>query len=179
MYVLWLLASKTHSLIWRKVSCYAYLFITNETVYKIPFPTLHMLPHWHSQDVEGCITYKLGVRKCSICALAAWGKALELRQGEGSLPAVALLLMCSFAATKTGRQKKSHGVSQVTSGSTMILPISSESKLCSRQSRHWLLDTWNDTSQWNGHWQAEGRSCGKRKGLCYSTDGSRKPRTWS
>lgn len=94
---------------------------------------------------------------------------MELRQGEGSLPVVALLLMCSFAATKTGRLKKNHGVSHVTSGSTaMFLLISFESKLCSRQSRRQSLDTWNDTSQWNGHWQAEGRSCGTRKGLCYT-----------
>lgn len=33
-------------------------------------------------------------------------KALELRRGEGSLPGVALLLLCSFVATKTDKTQK-------------------------------------------------------------------------
>lgn len=55
--------------------------------------------------------------------------------------------------------------SLVTSRSTvMILPVSfAESKLCHRQSRQQTLDAWNDTSQWNGHWQAEGRNWHKER----------------
>lgn len=178
VYVLWLLASKMHNLIWRKVAMHTSL--SPMKLHNISSPP-SMCYHTDIQNVEGCTMYRLGVRKCSVCALAAWGKALELRQREGSLPVAALLFMCSFAATKTGRLKKNLGASHVTSGSTtMILPISFESKLCSRQSRHQSLNTWNDTtSQWNGHWQAEGRSCGTRKSLCYSTDGSQESHTWS
>lgn len=71
-----------------------HISITNEIVHKVPFPTLHTLPRWHSQSVEGYITnYKW---KHSICALAAWRKAFG----------------CSFAlnvcssATEPGRLKK-------------------------------------------------------------------------
>lgn len=41
-----------------------------------------------------------------------------------------------------------------------------KSKLCSRQSRQLSLAAGNDTSQWNGHWQAEGRSSPLRKSSC-------------
>lgn len=123
-----------------KKSCYAYL-ITNEIVHKIPLPTLHTLPQWHFQSVEGCITHSNSRSEkrfhlCSGCLRKSFGG----EEARGSLPVAALLLMCSFAATRTGRLEKAIVESLVTSGSTvMILPVSAESKLCIRQS---------DTSRW-------------------------------
>lgn len=75
---------------------------------------------------------------CSGCLRKSFG----VETGEGSLPIVALLLVCSCCHENW--QTQSHGMSHKTSGSTLILPISFESKSCSRQSRHQLLDAWND-----------------------------------
>lgn len=177
VHVLWLLASKTHNLIWRKVSCYAYLFITNETAHKIPLSTLLTWLHWHSQSVEGCVTNW----KWENIPSVLWLHEEKLwSRGKGK-PS-----RCSFALHVLLLPQKLVDLqpwceSLVTSRSTvMILPVSfAESKLCHRQSRQQTLDAWNDTSQWNGHWQAEGRSCGTRKGQCYSTDGSQEPHTLS
>lgn len=49
VYVLWLLASKTHNLI-GKVSCYAYLFIISEMVHKVPLPTPLRFLNRHSLE---------------------------------------------------------------------------------------------------------------------------------
>lgn len=92
VHVLWLLASKTHNLIWRKVSCYAYLFISNEIAHKIPLSTLHTWLHSHSQSVEGCVTNWKWENVPSVLWLPEeklWSRA------RGSLPGVALLFMCS------------------------------------------------------------------------------------
>lgn len=35
-----------------------------------------------SSECGDCFTYKLGVRKCSICALAAWGKLWSWGEGK-------------------------------------------------------------------------------------------------
>lgn len=122
-----------------KKSCYAYL-ITNEIVHKIPLPTLRMLSHWHFLSVEGCITHPNGRSEkrfhlCSGCLRKSFGG----EDARGSLPVAALLLMCSSAATRTGRLEKAIVESLVTSGSTVMILPSAESKLCSRQS---------DTSRW-------------------------------
>lgn len=145
-----------------------HISITNEIVHKVPFPTLHTLPRWHSQSVEGYITnYKW---KHSICALAAWRKAFG----------------CSFAlnvrssATEPGRLKKAMVwvICNLDPLWWFFLPplLSPSFAAGDPDTSHW---TRGMTPQWNGHWQAEGRSCGTRKGQCYCTDGNWEPHTLS
>lgn len=148
-----------------------HIFITNEIVYKIPFPTLHMVPQWHSQNVEGCITKtrREMFHLCSGCLRKSFGVETRGRKPSDCSFALNVLLL----PQKPVRLKAMVWVTKPLHPPSFLQSLSQT--FCSRQSRHQLLDAWNDNSQWNGHWQAEGRSCGQRKGLCYSGQAVRNP----
>lgn len=90
-----------------EISCYAYLFIINEMVHKIPLPTPPHVPELtFSRSVEGCHPQTVEVRKRSI---VHWPPEEKLWRSRGKGKAFQLYrfaLNCALAATKTGRLKK-------------------------------------------------------------------------
>lgn len=88
----------------KKLLCIPLFYHPWNGSHKIPLPTLHTFLNWHSGSMEGCITYKLGgnVPLCTGRLRKSFG--VEARGKPSSC--IALLLLCSLAATKTGGLKK-------------------------------------------------------------------------
>lgn len=139
-------------------SCYAYVFITSEMAHRMLLPP-STLPHVTTSAVqEGCDRLQsVEVTRSSTAHQLLRGAWEEPRTGAFQLYSFAprvLIGCCDIWQTKQPWCE-----SPVMSGPTMMtLPVFAKSKLCSRPSRHLSLDVGNDTSQWNGHRQAEGRS---------------------